>query len=69
MREKRNVYRFMVRKPERKKPLGRSRHRWMNNIKMYIEEVEWDDVNWIGLAEDIDRWRVLVNTVMNFQVP
>jgi hypothetical protein len=67
--EKRNVYRLLVRKPERKRPLGRPRHRWINNIKMYLLEIGLSVVDWIGLAQDRYRWRALVNSVMNFPVP
>jgi hypothetical protein len=54
-----------VRKPEEKRPLGRPRHRWEDNIKFYFRETEWDDVHWINLAENIDQLRALLNTVMN----
>jgi hypothetical protein len=66
---KRNVYRLLVRKPEGKRPLGRPRHRWINNIKMGLLEIGLGVVDWIGLAQDRYRWRALVNVVMNFQVP
>jgi hypothetical protein len=69
MGEKRNAYRLLVGKPERKRPLGRSRHRWVDNIKMDLGEVGWGDVNWIGLAKDRNRWRALVNSVLNLRVP
>jgi hypothetical protein len=52
-----------------KKPLGRPRRRWLDNIIMDLIEVGWGDVYWIGLAQDRDRWRALVNSVMNLQVP
>jgi hypothetical protein len=67
--EKRNSYRLLVRKPEGKKPLGRPRRRWVDNIKMDIEEIGWGDVDWIGLAKDRNRWRALVSAVMNLRVP
>jgi hypothetical protein len=51
--------------PEGRRPLGRPRHRWVNNIRMNFVEVGWDDVDWIGLAHDRDRWRALVNSVLN----
>jgi hypothetical protein len=51
--------------PEGKRPLGRPRRRWVDNIRMYLGEVGWGDVDWVGLAEDRDRWRALVNEVMN----
>jgi hypothetical protein len=54
MSEKRNAYGLLVGKPEERRPLGRPRHRWLNNIRMDIVEVGWGDVNWIGLAQDKD---------------
>jgi hypothetical protein len=66
--EKRNVYRLLVRKPEGKRPLGRPRRRWVDNIRMDLVEVGWGDVDWIGLAQDMDRWRTLVNSVLNLRV-
>jgi hypothetical protein len=69
MGEKRNAYRLMVEKPERKRPLGRPRHRWVDNIKKDIGEVGRGDVYWIGLAQDRSRWRALVNSVLNLRVP
>jgi hypothetical protein len=67
--EKRNVYRFLVGKPEGKIPLGRPRCKWVDIIKMELAEIGLGSVNWIGLAQDRDKWRALVNTVMNFKVP
>jgi hypothetical protein len=67
--EKRKAYRLLVRKPERKNPLGRVRRRCVNNIRMDLVEVGWGDVDWIGLAQDRDRWRALVNSVLNLRVP
>jgi hypothetical protein len=67
--ETRNAYRRLVEKPEGKRPLGRPRRRWVDNIKMNLREVEWDGVDWIELAQDMDQWRALVNTVMNLRVP
>jgi hypothetical protein len=64
-----NVYRLLVGKPERKRPLGRPRHRWLDNIKMDLLDIGLCGVNWIGLAQDRYRWRALVNAVMNFRVP
>jgi hypothetical protein len=58
-----------VGKPEGKKPLGSLRHRWADNIKMYLREIGWDGVDWIDLAQDRDQWRALLNAVMNLQVP
>jgi hypothetical protein len=69
MREKRNAYRLLVGKPERKRPLGRLRHRWVDNIRMDLGEVGWGDVDWIGLAQDRHRWRGLLNWVLNLRVP
>jgi hypothetical protein len=69
LEEKRNAYRLLVRKPEGKRPLGRPRHRWVDNIRMDLGEIGWGDVDWIGLAQDRDRWRVLVKSVINFWVP
>jgi hypothetical protein len=51
------------------RPLGRPRHRWVDNIKMELGNIEWDGMDWIDLAQDRDQWRALVNTVMNFRVP
>jgi hypothetical protein len=61
MGEKRNVYRLLVRKPEGKRPLGRPRRRWIDNIKMDLLEIKLNVVDWIGLAQDRYRWRALVN--------
>jgi hypothetical protein len=58
-----------VRRPEGRRPLGRPRRRWEDNIKMDIREVGWEDMNWIELAQDRDTWRALVNAVMNLRVP
>jgi hypothetical protein len=58
-----------VRKPEGKRPLGRPRSRWVDNIKMVLREIEWGSMNWIDLAQDRDQWRALVNVVMNLRVP
>jgi hypothetical protein len=69
MGEKRNVYRLLVRKPEGKRPLGRPRRRWIDNIKMDLLELRVDVVDWIGLAQDRYSWRALVNAVMNLRVP
>jgi hypothetical protein len=69
MGEGRGVHRVLVGKPERKRPLGRPRHRWEDNIKRDLQEVGGDCVDWMEWAEDRHRWRTLVNTVMNFGVP
>jgi hypothetical protein len=67
--EKRNAYRLLVGKPEGKRPLGRPRRRWVDNIMIYLGEVGWGDVDWIGLAQDRIRWRALVDWVLNLRVP
>jgi hypothetical protein len=67
--ETRNAYRILVGKPEGKRPLGRTRCRWVDNIKMDLREIGWDSVDWIELAQDRDQWKALVNTVMNLRVP
>jgi hypothetical protein len=75
MGETRNAYRIMVGKPEGKRPLGRPRRRWGDNIKMDLGKIRWDGVDWIELAQDRDQWRAFVNmlmnliTVMNLWVP
>jgi hypothetical protein len=66
--EKGNAYRLLVRKSDGKRPLGRPRCR-VDNIRMDLGEVGWDDVVWIGLAKDRNRWRALVNSVLNLRVP
>jgi hypothetical protein len=57
-----------LRKPEGKRPLGRTRLRWVDNIKIDLREIGWDGTDWLDLAQDRDQWRALVNTVMNFRV-
>jgi hypothetical protein len=66
--ENRNAYRLLVGKPEGKRPLGRPRCRWVDDIRI-LGEVGWGDVDWIGLAKDRNRWRALVNSVLNLRVP
>jgi hypothetical protein len=69
MREKRDVYRLLVGKPEGKRPQGRPRRRWIYNIKIDLLEIGLNVVDSIGLAQDRYRWRALVNAVMNLRVP
>jgi hypothetical protein len=69
MVEKRNAYRLLVGKSEGKRPLGRPRRRCVDNIRMELGEVGWDYVDWIGLAKDRNRWRAVVNSVLNLRVP
>jgi len=69
MGERRSVCRVLVGKPEGKRLLGRSRRRWEDNIKMELQEGECDGMDWVDLAQDRDRWRALVNAVMNLRVP
>jgi hypothetical protein len=69
MGEKRNVYMLLVGKPEGKRPLGRPRRRWIDNIKMGLLEIRLNVVDWIRLAQDKYRWRALVSLVMNLRIP
>jgi hypothetical protein len=69
MGEVRGAYSILVGRPEGRRPLGRTRRRWEDNIKMDLGEIGFGDVDWINLARDKDRWRALVNTEMNFRVP
>jgi hypothetical protein len=69
MGEGRGVYRVLVGRPEGKRPLGRPRRRWENNIKMDLREIGIDGVNWIQLTQDRVQWRACVNTVMNLRIP
>jgi hypothetical protein len=69
MEAKRNAYRILVGKPEGKRPLGRPRRRWVENITLDLRGTGWDDMDWINLAQDKDQWRALVSTIMNLQVP
>jgi hypothetical protein len=64
-----NAYSLLVGKSEGTRPLGRPRCRWVDNIGMDLREVGWGEVDWIGLAQDRNRWRALVNSVLNFHVP
>jgi hypothetical protein len=69
MGENRNGYRLLVGKPEGKRPPGRPSRRWVDNIRMDLGEVGWGDVDWISLAQDREKWRALVNEVMNIRNP
>jgi hypothetical protein len=69
MVDKRNAYRILVGKPEGRRPLGRPRRRRVNNIKMNLKEIGLVGMNWTNLAQDRDKWRALVNTVINLLVP
>jgi len=69
MGEERGVYRVLVGKPEGRRPRGRPRHKWVENIRMDLQEVGCEYIDWIGLAQDRDRWRTLVSVVMNLGVP
>jgi len=67
--EERGVYRVFMGKPDGKKPMGIPRHRWVDNIRMDLQEVGCGYMDWMGLAQDRDRWWTLVSAVMNFRVP
>jgi hypothetical protein len=69
MGEVRGAYNILVGRPEGRRPLGRPRRRWEDNIKMYLRGIGFGDVDWIHWAQDRDRWLALVNTVMNLRVP
>jgi hypothetical protein len=69
MGEGRCAYRILVGRPEGRRPLGRHRRRWEDNIKMDFQEVEWEGMDWIDMAQDRDRWRAVVSAVMNLWVP
>jgi hypothetical protein len=69
MGEKRNAYRLLMGKPEGKIPLRRPRRRWVDNIRMDLIEVGWGDMNRIGVAQDRNRWRALMTSVLNLRVP
>jgi hypothetical protein len=69
MVDKRNACMIFVVKPEGKRPLGRPRRRWVDNIKMELREIGWDGVDWMDMAQNRDQWRALVSTVLNLRVP
>jgi hypothetical protein len=69
MGENRNAYRILVGMPEGRRPLGRPRRRCVDNSKMDLREIGWDEVDWIDMAQDRDQWKALVNTVLNLRVP
>ena len=66
--ERRGSYRILVGKPKGKRPVGRFRRRWEDTIKMNLKSISWEIVDWIGLAQDRNKWRYLVNAVMNLRV-
>jgi hypothetical protein len=68
MREERNLYRVLVGEPEGERPLGRPRRRWEHGVRMDVRNIGWGSVDWIQLAQDRDRWRAVVYTVMNRRV-
>jgi hypothetical protein len=67
--EKRNAYRMLVGKSAGKRPLGRPRGSWVDNVKMYLREIMWGGMGWIHVSQDREQWRALVNTLMNLWVP
>jgi hypothetical protein len=69
MGEGRGAYRILVGRPEGRRPLGRHRHRWEDNIKMDLQQVKWRGMDWIDMAQDRDRWQALVSAVMILWVP
>jgi hypothetical protein len=69
MGKNRNAYRISVGRPEGKRPLERSRRRWVGNIRMDLTEIGWDGVDWIDVAQDRDQWRALLNTALNLRFP
>jgi hypothetical protein len=68
MGKMRNEYNIFAGKPERKSPFGRPRHKWEDNIRIYLREIGWEILNWMHLVQDRDQWRALMDTVMNFRV-
>jgi hypothetical protein len=69
MGEVRGAYTILVGRPDGRRSLGRPRRRWEDNIRMDLREIGFEDADWIHLAQDRDRWRALVNTVMNLRIP
>jgi hypothetical protein len=69
MGEKMNAYKLLVGKPEGKRPLGRPRRRWVDNIKIKLREIGWGSMEWIDLAQDRNQWRALANRVMELRIP
>jgi hypothetical protein len=69
MGEKKNAYKLLAGKPKGRRPLGRPKRRWLDNIRMDLVEVGWGDLDWIGLAQDREKWKALVNSVLNLRVP
>jgi hypothetical protein len=69
MGETRNAYRILMVKPEGKRPVGRPRRKWVDNVKMDIREIGWAGMNWINQAQGRDQWRALLNTITNLRVP
>jgi hypothetical protein len=67
--EERNAYSILIGKPEGKRPLGRPRSTWVDNVKMDLRKMGWGGMDWLGLAQEWDQWRALVNTVMYLRVP
>jgi hypothetical protein len=67
--EKKNAHMLLAGKPERRKPLGRPRRRWLGNIKMDLGAIGWCDMDWTDLTQDMDKWRALVNAVLNIRIP
>jgi hypothetical protein len=67
--EKKNAYKILVGKSKGKRPLGRPRCRWVDNIKIDLRDIGWGGMDWIDLAKDRDQWRALVNTIVNLRVP
>jgi hypothetical protein len=66
--EEKKIYNVLMGKPEGKRPRGRPKRRWEDGIRIDLREIGWESVNWIQLAQDRDRWRAVVNTVMNLRV-